>query len=209
MTEDTDELVIRDFKPEDLREVASLLASSFREMIVKIADLPQEKMVDFIIDTGDVFPYAAPGYVVAEKNGEILGLMRLSWLKQKKPKVAYRISSFLRYGWLTTAKLLIMRYLFPEKPRKGDCHVNEIAVLEKARRRGVATRLLRYGQQIALENGLTRYTLNVDSENSPAYNLYKKMGFKIERKQRNLIARWILDEKEWYFMSRHPGPSDN
>jgi ribosomal protein S18 acetylase RimI-like enzyme len=209
MAEYTDKLVIRDFRPDDLGQVASILASSFREMLVKIVDLPQEKMVDFIIDTGDVFPYASPGYVVAEKNREILGLMRLTWLKQNKPRVAFRLSSFLRYGWLVTAKLLIMRYLFPEKPRKGDCHVTEIAVLGTARRKGVATRLLRYGQQIALDNGLTRYTLNVDSENSPAYNLYKKMGFKIEKRQRNLIARWILDEKEWYFMSRHLGSSDN
>lgn len=207
MTKYSDNLVIRDFKPEDLRQVANILASSFRDMILKIADLPEDKMADFLIETGDVFPYASPGYIVAQKNGEILGLMRLSWLKQNKPKVAFKISKILCYGWLTTIKLLIMRYLFPEKPKKGDCHVVEIAVLHKARRKGIATKLLCYGQQIALKNGLTKYTLNVDAENSAAYNLYKKMGFVIEKKHRNLIARWILDEKEWYFMSRYLGSS--
>ena len=203
MIKGADNLVIRDFKPQDLSQVANILARSFREMFLKIAKLSEEEMANFIIETGEVPPYAYPGYIVAEENGEILGLIMLNWFKQEKPKVVTKISKIFRYGWVTAMKLLIMRYLFPEKPKRGACHVVVIAVLEKARGEGIATILLKQGRKIALANGLNKYTLNVDAANKKAYRLYQKMGFKIEKKYHNLIARWILDEKEWYFMSQN------
>ena len=96
-----------------------------------------------------------------------------------------------------------MRYLYREKPKKGTCHISVIAVLEKSRGKGIATMLLDHGRQIALANGFRKYTLNVDAANKKAYRLYKKMGFELEKKHHNLIAKWILDEKEWYFMSQN------
>jgi len=201
--ENTDSLVIRDFRQQDLSQVASILASSFREMYLKIVRLSEEEMATFVVETGEVPTCAHSGYIVAEKNGRVMGVIMLNWPKQEKPKVATKISKIFRYGWVTAAKLLIMRYLFPEKPKKGTCHVVVIAVSEKARKQGIATMLLDYGRQIALANGLEKYTLSVDVANKSAYSLYNKMGFEIEKKHSNLIARWILDEKEWYFMSQH------
>ena len=203
MIKDKDKLVIRDFKPQDLSQAANILASSFREMYLKVVKLSEEEMANFIIETGEVPPYAYPGYIVAEEKGEILGLIMLNWFNQEKPKVVTKISKIFRYGWVTAMKLLIMRYLFPEKPKKGACHVTVIAVLEKARGKGIAKILLEQGRKIALANGLNKYTLNVDAANKNAHRLYYKMGFKIEKRYRNLIARWILDEKEWYFMSQN------
>ena len=116
---DTGNLIIREFKPKDLSQVANILASSFREMYLKIVKLSEEEMANFIIETGEVPPYAYHGYMVAEEKGEILGLIMLSWFKQEKPKTVTKISKIFRYGWVTAMKLLIMRYLFPEKPKKG------------------------------------------------------------------------------------------
>lgn len=203
MIKDTENLIIRDFKPQDLSQMANILANSFREMYLKLAKLSEEEMANFIIETGEVPPDYYPGYIVAEENGEILGLIILSWSKQEKPKVVTKISKIFRYGWVTAMKLLIMRYLFPEKPKRGACHVVVIAVLEKARGKGIAAKLLEWGRKIAIANGLNKYTLNVDTANKTAYRLYQKMGFEIEKKYHNLIARWILDEKEWYFMSQN------
>lgn len=203
MIREVDGLVIRNFKPGDLKQVASIMASSFRDELLKLINLTEDQMVDFLIETGEVFPHSFPGYIVAEKNGELLGLMKLSWSKQDKPKVRFPISKILHYGWLTTIKLLVMRYLFPEKPIKGACHVAEIAIIQRVRRKGIAIKLLCYGKEIAINNGLTRYTLNVDASNDAAFNLYKKLGFKIEKRRRNLMARWLLGVKEWYFMSQH------
>lgn len=203
MIKDADNLIIRDFKSQDLSQVANILADSFREMYLKIVKLSEEELANFIIETGEISPYAYPGYIVAEVKGEIVGLIMLSWFKQEKSKVTIKISKILHYGWVTTIKLLIMRYLFPEKPKRCVCHITVIAVLEKARRKGIATILLDQGRKIALASGFKKYTLNVDAENKAAYCLYRKTGFEIEKKYRNLIARWILGEKEWYFMSQH------
>ena len=139
--------------------------------------------------------------------GEILGVIILSWYKQNQPKVRFQISKVLHYGFLTTIKLLVERFIFPEKPKKGACHVAEIAVKQQARRRGIATKLIYHGKKIALKNGLSKYTLNVESKNSAAFSLYQKLGFKIEKIHHNLLARWLMGVKEWYFMSQNIEPS--
>ena len=200
MTEE--EIILREFQTGDLRQVANITASSFRDSLLKLKNLPEGEMADFLIETGEVFPFPFPGYIVAESNGEILGVIMLTWRNQNQPRARFQISKILRYGWLTTIKLLVMRYLFPEKASKGTCHVSEIAVKQQARRKGIAMKLLCYGKEIALKNGLFKYTLNVDASNISAFNLYKKMGFKIEKKRRNLLARWLMGVKEWYFMSQ-------
>ncbi len=202
MMKEMDNLIIRDFQCTDLRQVANIEASSFRDELLRLVRLSDYRMVDFLIETGDTFPYPFQGYIVAEKNGELLGLMTLRWPKQYRPKVRFQIVKVFRYGWLTTLKVLVMRYLFSEKPSKGACHVAEIAVKQQARGKGIATKLLDYGKEIALNNELTRYTLHVDAANDAAFNLYKKLGFKIVKRRRSLIARWLLGVKEWYFMSQ-------
>ena len=202
MIKEADDLIIRNFQPSDLKQVAEIIASSFREDLLKLVSLSEDQMVDFLIETGEVFPYPFSGYFVVEKHGEILGLMMPRWPKQTRPKARLRVSKALHYGWLTTLKVLVMRYIFSEKPSKGACHVTEIAVKQQARRKGIGTRLLNYGKEIALRNGLTRYTLHVDATNNTAFNLYRRLGFKIVKRQRSLLARWLLDVKEWYFMSQ-------
>ena len=195
-------LTIRQFREDDLKQVAAIIANSFKDDFQKIAPLPVDQLPLFLIETGEVFPYPFLGYIVAEQNGEILATMMLKWPKQNMPKVRLQISKALRYGWLTTLKLLVMRYIFAEKPAKGACHVAMIAVKVNARGRGVGTKLLEFGRKFALEKGLTGYTLHVDADNKMAYDLYKRFGFKIIKRQRSLLARWLFGTKEWYYMSQ-------
>ncbi len=208
MIEEMKEVIIREFQPDDLRQVANITASSFRESLLKLKKLPESEMADFLIETGEVSPLPFPGYIVAESSGEILGVIILAWHKQNQPKVRFQISKVLHYGLLTTIKLLVERFIFPEKPKKGACHVAEIAVKQQARRTGIATKLMCYGKEIALKNGLSKYTLNVESTNATAFNLYQKLGFKIEKIHHNLLARWLMGVKEWYFMSQNIGSSN-
>jgi ribosomal protein S18 acetylase RimI-like enzyme len=203
------DVIIREFQPGDLRQVAEILASSFRKDLLKLVKLPEVQMVDFLIETGEAYPHPFPGYIVAESNGEILGFIRLTWHKQNQPRAGFPISKILHYGWLTTIKLLVDRFIFPEKPQKGACHVTEIAVKQQVRRMGIATKLLYFGKEIALKNGLSKYTLNVNALNIKAFNLYQKMGFKIEKRRHNLLARWLMGVKEWYFMSQNLGTSNH
>ena len=86
---------IRDFNNDDLSQVASLVAGSFREDINRIVKLPDDKIVEFIIEVGEVFPFPFPGYIVAESDGEIVGVMILKWPKQEVPKNKLRLSKAL------------------------------------------------------------------------------------------------------------------
>ena len=193
---------IRDFNPDDLYQVANLQASSFREDLNRIVKLPDEKMAEFLIKVGEVCPCPFTGYLVAENSGEIMGVMILKWPEQSIPRSKFQLSKALHYGLYTTVKLIVMKYLFPEKPKKRTCHVADLAVKPSARRKGVGTSLLNYGKEVAKKQGLTRYTLHVDADNRPAFNLYQKTGFKVVTKKKNILARWLLGIKEWYFMSQ-------
>ncbi|MFC1899916.1 GNAT family N-acetyltransferase [Chloroflexota bacterium] len=193
---------IRDFNNRDLTQVASLLAGSFREDINRIIKLPDDKMTEFIIEMGEVFPLPFPGYVVAENDGEIMGVMILRWPNQEVPKNKLRFSKALRYGLPAAIKLIVERYLFPEKPGKETCHVAELAVKENARKKGIGTTLLDYGKSMAKEKGLKKYTLHVDAENKPALRLYERTGFELVKKKKNILARWLLGVKVLYFMSQ-------
>ncbi len=200
---------IRDFNNDDLSQVASLVASSFREDINRIVKLPDDKMAEFIIEVDEVFPSPFPGYVVAESDGKIMGVMILRWPKQEVPKNKLRLSKALRYGLPATikfiVKLIVKRYLFTEKIGEETCHVAQLAVKENARNKGIGTALLEYGKGVAKENSLKKYTLHVDAENKPALRLYQRTGFELVKKKNNILARWLLGVKVWYFMSQDIG----
>jgi ribosomal protein S18 acetylase RimI-like enzyme len=196
------DLIIRPFKTEDRRQLAALMASSFREDWLKIVRLPDKQMAEFLLATGEIFPLPFEGYMVAERGGEVVGMIKLKWAGQQVPGVKPPLSSVFQHGLVTAAKLLVMRYLFPEKPAKGACHVSELAVLERARGKGIATELLLCGKKIARQKGFQKYTLNVDARNQPAFHLYRKPGFSIEKSHRNLLAKWLFNMDRWHFMSQ-------
>jgi len=197
-----EDLIIRRFEAEDRQQVAALMASSFRDDWLKIVSLPDDKLPQFLIETGEILPYPFEGYMVAEEDGDILGMIKLKWVGQARPKFNPRTSRIFQYGFVPAVKLLVMRYFFPENPEKGACHVSEIAVSEKARRKGIATEMLLFGKKLASGKGLNKYTLNVDDDNKAAFNLYRKMGFTIEKSRRNLLAKWLLGTDKWHFMSQ-------
>ena len=60
--------------------------------------------------------------------------------------------------------------------KPGECYVESIAVLPAARGKGVGTKLLEWGGDLAREKGADRYTLAVINGN-PATRLYERYGF--------------------------------
>ncbi len=62
----------------------------------------------------------------------------------------------------------------------GPAHLGPFAVHPRYRRSGNAQLLVQLGIQSLLERGIERLSLEVDTENKPAFELYQKMGFTIE-----------------------------
>ncbi len=111
-------------------------------------------------------------FLVAELNGEIVGyvMCRIEW------------------GWGFTKNKLL---------KKG--HVISIAVRSNYRHRGIGRKLMVYAMKALKEHyGAEEIYLEVRVSNTPAINLYKKLGFKIVK----TIANYYLDGEDAYVMAR-------
>jgi len=133
--------------------------------------LPENYSNFFFSDLYEKFPET---FIVAERDGEIIGY------------ITCRIESNI--SGLSFKPLGITK--------KG--HVISIAVLPKYRHEGVGHALVKE----ALKALSTRYNakecyLEVRASNTPAINLYKKVGFKIER----TIRGYYADGEDAYIMS--------
>lgn len=112
-------------------------------------------------------------FLVAEENGEILGY----------------IMCRVEYGNLHTA---------PEKVGKRG-HVVSIAVVSKARRRGIGTQLMLNAMERMKEYyGVDEYYLEVRVSNEPAIRLYKKLGYNVVK----VLPNYYLDGEDAYLMAR-------
>lgn len=60
-------------------------------------------------------------------------------------------------------------------------YIDDICVLEKYRRMGIAKELFEYVKKYAKDNGYYNITLNVWSFNDNAYSFYEKMGMKPQK----------------------------
>lgn len=60
-----------------------------------------------------------------------------------------------------------------------ELHINTLAVAPVARRRGIATTLLRHVMADAAASGATRATLEVRASNAAALGLYERLGFHV------------------------------
>ncbi len=64
----------------------------------------------------------------------------------------------------------------------GEYYVNNLAVFEKFRRKGIAKKLLEYSENVASQKNCHVISLYVKEDNLPAFNLYKKLGYKETKK---------------------------
>ena len=74
-----------------------------------------------------------------------------------------------------------------------ELHINTLAVRHSERRRGHATRLLRFVFREAVGEGMRRATLEVRRSNDAAVKLYKGLGFEIRGIRRNYYDNPVED----------------
>jgi len=193
---------IRRFQTCDLKQVADIIAWSFKEKFQRLSSLPQNRMSDFLIKAGVIFSSPFSGYIVAEENNEILGVMVLKWLNQNRPPEEHSLMEASKYGWWKVIKLLFGLWILPGKPKKGECYIEHIAVKPEARGKRVGTKLLEYGEELAHEEGFDNFTLSVSSLNSGAIKLYERLGFEIIRSERSFLTKRLFGIREWHYMSQ-------
>jgi ribosomal-protein-alanine N-acetyltransferase len=71
----------------------------------------------------------------------------------------------------------------------NELHINTLAVKHDERRRGHATRLLRFVFQEALAEGVGAATLEVRRSNQAALGLYERLGFEVRGVRRGYYQK--------------------
>jgi len=74
-----------------------------------------------------------------------------------------------------------------------ELHINTLAIGERFRRRGHATRLLRFVLAEAAAAGMVRATLEVRRSNEAALRLYERFGFEIRGVRRDYYTQPVED----------------
>jgi len=131
--------------------------------------LPENYTPDFFIYHFREFP---EGFLVAEMNGKVVGY------------IMTRVDRGFDYYSSHRA--------FAEKG-----HIISIAVLPHARRKGIGEALLRRAVESVKKRGVKEVYLEVRVSNTPAINLYHKLGFKIARR----VPKYYADGEDAYVMS--------
>jgi len=92
-----------------------------------------------------------------------------------------------------------------------ELHINTLAVRDDSRRRGLATRLLRFVFAQAVAAGVEHATLEVRRSNEPALRLYERFGFEVKGIRANYYSHpvedaLILSREKLGFLDSNPEP---
>jgi ribosomal protein S18 acetylase RimI-like enzyme len=201
--EEFKQVVIDGFKVDDLEQVARVLADAFEDEWRRILRIPREDVPGFLVEVKAIETTPFPGYFVARDQGRAVGVMGLKWRGQKRPRLDLQLRKAATYGgWMTAFKLWLAYRTEDYNPEEGECYVDELAVEAGARRRGIGTKLLKYGRQFALDRCFKKYTLHVAGNNDIAREVYRKAGFELLRRERSLIQGWLAGVKEWLYLGQ-------
>jgi ribosomal-protein-alanine N-acetyltransferase len=90
-------------------------------------------------------------------------------------------------------------------------HINTLAVRDEFRRRGHATRLLRFIFAEAVAAGIESATLEVRRSNEAALKLYERFGFTVKGVRQNYYSQPVEDalvlwREKLGFLDSHPEP---
>jgi ribosomal protein S18 acetylase RimI-like enzyme len=90
------------------------------------------------------------------------------------------VSEFSQSVGLLTATLegVAVGYLqMRENPSTSTAWVHNMAIVEELRRKGIGTALIMAGQKWAVQHGLRRMVIEMQSKNYPAIQLASKLGY--------------------------------
>ena len=129
--------------------------------------------------------------IVAEAGGAVIGTASLSIAGDPPPGLIAPVRR--EVGLLAAARaFLVLSALGTRDMAPGDAFVEEVAVAEDARRRGVGRRLLERCEADARRAGCRRLCLNVTADNAPARALYESFGMTVGARERWWLRRVLF-----------------
>ncbi|HHY34705.1 MAG TPA: GNAT family N-acetyltransferase [Firmicutes bacterium] len=175
---------IRDAQPGDAPDFSRLVPLSGPSFLPALFGPETEDILAALfLDKRNLFSYEFTRVAVA--GGRSAGML-LGCTGRQRNRVALHTGRLVlqRSGkrWPSTLWNLIRAEMLLTSPRETDFYITSIAVYPEFRGRGIATALLLDAEKRALDAECRRLVLDVETENLPALNLYKKLGFRETRR---------------------------
>ncbi|WP_273326863.1 GNAT family N-acetyltransferase [Vallitalea guaymasensis] len=199
------ELKIRNFETEDESNISEIFLDGFYSKVKNLIDLPDEHKIDFLRDFGILGAEYKEGHFIAEVDGDIIGLMLLRWVGQRKQNSRQLKFSQLvkKYGFIPTIKTMAKIIILNHDPKKGEIYIEHIAVSEKARGLGIGSILIEKAFNTAKSmKDIHKVGLAVIEENNRAHKLYKRLGFQDVRKITTSLGKWAVGVYQYTEMEK-------
>lgn len=172
--------VIRKAEISDANVVSSLILETGIRFLPLIFG-PQVKLIlgRLIKTPGTVF-YIDNVYVLEIDEGKVVGVMvAYPGYIIKKRSLKTALVLFETMGMELIKRIRIFR-LVESKNRvsRDEFYVSNIAIDGRHRKKGYGSRLLKYAEELAREQGLRKLSLDVENTNSKAIEFYKRLGYR-------------------------------
>ena len=172
--------VIRKAEISDANVVSSLILEAGIRFLPLIFG-PQVKLIlgRLIKTPGTVF-YIDNVYVLEIDEGKVVGVMvAYPGYIIKKRSLKTALVLFETMAMELIKRIRIFR-LVESKNRvsRDEFYVSNIAIDGRHRKKGYGSRLLKYAEELAREQGLSKLSLDVENTNSKAIEFYKRLGYR-------------------------------
>ena len=208
--ETQENITIRPYSISDYEQLCTILGTSFASKFGMMIGLDGQDLIAFLRESRSVNEYPHGGYWVASDGQEVLGVIELaaSFLPAKE-SVALPNPSFSlkRIGLWKTITFFVGSALLSESPAPGEMYVKHIAVLERARGKGIGSLLFEKANELAEKHNCHSLSLHVALSNTGAYNLYQRLGFTTQKTTQSLLMKLFLAQYSWVRMVKPLRPS--
>ena len=122
---------------------------------------------------------------VAKEEGQVLGAITCTSLVKLEKSMCQTVIEIIKMKKLKSLKIIlsnlkkIYALITMDEGEKDEFHVSMLATLPEARGKGVGTKLLKFAEHLAINNGFDKLSLTVVQDNKKALSVYKKFGFSI------------------------------
>jgi len=124
-----------------------------------------------------------------------------------KPSVAYTVDVFYYHLLISRDPAFValddgetvVGFVLTSKKARGVEQIVTIDILQEWRRMGIGARLMALAEQALARRGAISFELQVASDNKPAIEFYRKLGY---RKQRLLKHYYGRDENAYLYVKK-------
>jgi ribosomal protein S18 acetylase RimI-like enzyme len=197
-------LKVRTATTEDAPSISALLVAGFADKFRVLFGDDLERVGHLLARVlGDQLAKDRKGVFVAELNSHPVGVVYTEpSLPGWREWLAYTGLAFSELGFWRSIRALPGVLLLAYPSTRDDLYISELTVSEAARGQRIGQALLDIAARWGWERGKRRLTLHVAADNAPALRLYRRSGFRVANRERDLISWLLFGIGEWYFMEK-------